>query len=117
MPSISHQIERTLAFKLSKYANQLKKYRIKIDVKKEGNIAAWSDKEVVKEEMRLVATVGIMTSAYLPLTTKTIDVFATYEVNDLAPFASISSKTQTVQALANDLSNVVAMLILSFIGK
>lgn len=114
-PLIEYQMKRTLSYKLSNYSDKLRNYTIVIKLKKESDIAAFSEKEVVKEQVRLVAYIEIFDKNKQILAKKSIDSFSTYEVNDDVPFASISSKSETINVLINDISSSIASMVLSFL--
>lgn len=116
-PLMEYNIRRELAASLVGYSEKLRDYTIVINIKSESDVAAFSDKEVVKEQIRFVCSVRILNKELKQVMEKHIESFSTYEVNDAAPFADVSSKSAAVQHMCADLSACIVNLILVFIYK
>lgn len=116
-PAIEHQIRRVLLYRLSNYAEKLLDYTIAIKIQKESDTAAFSEKEVIKQQMRLIASVRILDKNKEVVLKKSIDSYSSYEVNDIAPFASVSSKMDAMSSITNDISNAITAIILTFLRE
>ncbi len=114
-PAIEHQIRRNLLYKLSNYAKKLQNYTIAIKIQKESDTATFSEKEVIKEQMRLIASIKIFDKNNETILKKSVDSYSSYEVNDMAPFASVSSKIDAVNSTTNDISNAIMAIIFAFL--
>lgn len=114
-PYYEYKIKSSISKILSPYKKKLSRYKIKIDIKEESGTEAYTEKEVVKEQKRIIAHIKISDSKHNEIFSNKVDSFASYEVNDSAPFASISSEKQATDSMLIDLSNNISMVILSFL--
>ncbi len=113
-PWMEHHMHRCLVAILGNRSENLKQYKIKINIKEYGDVAAFSEKEVVKEEQKLVAHLQIFDKKYVLLQDMTIDSYTTYDVSDSIPFATLSEKHSAYKLLIKNLSNEIGHLLLQF---
>lgn len=115
----SPQIEYSLRRKINNglRTNDLGKYNIKINIEEEADVAAFSGKEVIKEQKRLVASVIILDRNYNEIYKTKTDAFSTYEINDNAPLASLSSEEHITNLLIQNLAEESIKLINKFVKQ
>jgi hypothetical protein len=97
--------------------NDLRKYKIKIDIEEESDVAVFSEKEAIKEQKRLIANLIILDENYNEIYRTTTDAFSTYEINDNAPLASLSSEEYTTNLLIQNLAEELIKLINKFVKQ
>jgi hypothetical protein len=112
-PQIEYSLRRHLSNKLSRY--NLGKYKIKIIIEEESDVAAFSEREVVKEQKRLIACLVILDKNYNEICRTKTDSYSTYEVNDNVPLASMESEESTTNLLAQNLAEELERLIIKYV--
>lgn len=114
-PYYEYRIRSVLSVALAPYSQILSRYVVKIEIKEDSGAMAYSEKEVLKEQKRLICHLKIFDQKYNEVFQTNVDSFASYEVRDNAPFTSMSSEKQTTDLLLNDLSNNTALVIIAFL--
>lgn len=112
-PKIEYLLKKELKRLVLRLPQDLPSYRVKITVTKEIDTVVFSEKEVVKEGARFIAFIEITDLNQKLLLKTKLDSYSAYEVNDIAPFASLSSKEKTFEMLAKDIAIGVVNLISS----
>jgi hypothetical protein len=105
-PWIEHSLRKDLHVRLPK-----NDYKIEIAITSESDAAVFSESEVLKEQKRLVAHVKVFDQNYKCVMDTSLDAYATHEVNDIAPFASLSEEFATTNLLLRKLAQDIKILI------
>lgn len=110
-PAISYKIKNMMKKKLHGVSKKLQQYKIYVQISEEGDVSAYSEKEVVKEYKRLSAQLRIVKENETIAQTK-LDAASQYEVNDNLPYASLSSKNVTTDLLIENIANETSNFVL-----
>ena len=110
-----HVLRSRLSKILATYYDKLRNYKITVTLKEENDTAVYSDREVIKEQKRLIAHIEICDKNLKTVLEKVLDSFSTYEIKDEIPFASISSQKQVTNLLLNDISSNIGLVIIKFL--
>jgi hypothetical protein len=111
-PHVEHIMSRTIERTMTSYGIS-GTYVINVTVEKHEAPVAFTEKEVAKEQIRLTAKVEIYDNDYTKLAERKLDTFSTYDVCDTLPYADLASRRQANIAVINNLSESVAMAIVS----
>ncbi|MDR1609734.1 MAG: hypothetical protein LBR78_02685 [Holosporales bacterium] len=111
-PYVEHIMSRTIERTLTSYGIN-GTYAINVTVEKHEAPVAFTEKEVAKEQIRLIAKIELYDSDYTKLAERKLDTFSTYDVCDTLPYADLASRRQANMAVINNLSESVAMAIVS----
>jgi hypothetical protein len=90
-----------------------KKLSIRVTVTEKSSSVVYTEKQVAKEQLRLVAHVEVYDSEHNQLANKGLDVFSTYEVGDDMPYSDSISKTQVLEDMIQELANSVTLMIVN----
>ena len=87
-------------------------YQVNIELKEDSDDTMFSEKEIVKEQTRIIYTVEILDEKRNEVLKKSMDSFSTYEVEDDMPFASMSSKNAAIENMLSEIAHNIALIIL-----
>jgi hypothetical protein len=90
----------------------LQKLRVKVEVTKVGEPAAFSEKEVIKEHKKLVAKIKIYDERSEIIAETSLDSFAMYDVSDEFPYSGIAGEKSATNDMLNDLGIGIANYIM-----
>jgi hypothetical protein len=111
-PRVERIMNRTIERTLTSYGIS-NTYIINVTVEKHEAPVVFTEKEVAKEQIRLTAKIEIYSSDYTKLAERRLDTFSTYDICDALPYADLASRRQANVAVINNLSESVAMAIVS----
>lgn len=97
------------------YIEHPENYLINITISEKSSSAVYTQEQVAKEQLRVVALIEIYDRQYNAIGSKLVDAFSTYEVCDDIPFSVLSSKKQARSTVAQELANAIVFAIRSLI--
>ena len=86
-------------------------------IKENSSSAVYTQKQVAKEQLRMVASIVVYDREYNELGSRLVDAFSTYEVCDDLPYSVLASKNQAWNTVSQELANSIVMAVVSITTK
>ncbi len=116
-PADKFLIESKLKHMLRIYGFDFNKYNIKVEIAEYTEPAAFTGKQVVKEQIRIAARVTLYDKEFTQIASKVHDSFTTYEVSDTLPYSALTSKRQTRLTVLDDLVNGTVLQVVQMVRE
>lgn len=116
-PYVEYRFLGALRPMLDKYIPDGERYLITIEITEQSSSAVYTAKEVVKDQMRMIAKVDVYDGEHNSIGTKLLDTYTTYEVSDELPSSGISSKQNAMNSVIDELACSSVLAIRAILGK
>jgi hypothetical protein len=117
-PYVEYKIRGVIEKSMLLYSINPNKYNINIEIKEYTASVVYTEKQVAKEQARIVAKIEVYDIDYNKLADKNVEAFTTYEVCDELPHAVQASRKQATNTVLDELAYSITMAIMSVLkGK
>jgi hypothetical protein len=110
-PYYQFRLREVVERDLSTFGIDLRKLKIKVTVTDLDEPAAFSELEIIKEHIKMVATIEIYDDKGNLVSKNSVDSIAMYDVSDEFPYSGLASRKASIDVLLNDLGHAIALNI------
>jgi hypothetical protein len=116
-PYAEYRIRGAIEKSLALYSTNLNRCNINIEIKENTASVVYTEKQVAKEQARIIAKIEIYDENYNKLAAKSVEAFSTYEVCDEFPHAVLASRRQATNTVLDELAHSITMVIVSVLRE